>query len=60
MTQENKDAYFTPGMKEWCFYREGMSPEEFEAEYRYMGEHFDEYRAGTYKPMWKQREEQNQ
>lgn len=42
------------GDKEWVFYRKGMSEEEFNEEYDYLVQHFDEYKAGTYVPLWKQ------
>lgn len=56
MTHEkNNNCDFTPGMKEWCFYHDGMTLEEFEAKYEYLGEHLDDLRNGTYRPLWKQR-----
>lgn len=54
LTPEQRSNYFTAGMKEWVFYREGMTPEEYEAENEYLMHHFEEYLNGTYLPMWKQ------
>lgn len=49
----------TSGMKEWEFYREGMSIEEYERERECLGEHFDEWLNRTYVPLWKQKQEKN-
>ena len=46
----------TAGDKEWIFYREGMSAEEFEREYKYLSEHIKDLQNGNYTPLWKQRE----
>lgn len=52
--EKNNDAYFTPGMKEWFFYRRGMSPAEFEAERIYVQDCFEDYVSGDIEPLWKQ------
>lgn len=44
---------------EWPFVREGMTIEEFDEEMRYYGTHREEVHNRTYKPLWKQREEEN-
>lgn len=41
---------------EYPFVREGMTPEEFDEELKYLGENYDKYREGTYQPLWKQKE----
>ena len=41
---------------EYPFKRTDMTPEEFEGELMYLGEHYNEYKEGTYQPLWKQRE----
>lgn len=48
----------TAGTKEWIFWRDGMTPEEFDTEYQYLAEHYSELQAGTYVPLWKQRKGQ--
>lgn len=45
----------TSWMKEESFYRKGMTTEEWFKEKEYQGQHFDEYIAGTYVPLWKQK-----
>ena len=46
-----------PIMLEYPFVRDGMTVGEYIEEKIYYGEHFQEYRRGKYKPLWKQREE---
>ena len=53
MMEKNK---FTFSMMEYPFYRDGMSIEEWKAERQYMADHIADLRAGTYKPLWKQKE----
>ena len=42
-------------ISEYPFVREGMTPEEFEEELKYFGEHYEDYKNGDYKPLWKQK-----
>ena len=35
-----------------------MTPKEFDEELMYLGEHYEEYKNGTYKPLRKQREKE--
>lgn len=49
----------TQGMREAPFYCKGMTSEEWEEEHQYMIEHFDEWLAGTYLPLWKQKLKNN-
>ena len=44
-------------ISEYPFVREGMTPEEFEEELKYLGEHYEDYKKGDYKPLWKQKVE---
>lgn len=44
----------SPTLKEVPFWREDMSPEEYQIENEYLAEHWDEYRQGNYVPLWKQ------
>ena len=58
-TTNKMDEYeFTFGMRQYPFYRKGMSLEEWRAERKYMSNHLDDVRAGKYQPLWKQREAQ--
>ena len=59
MTGEMNYGPITPGVKEWEFYREGMTVEEYEREREYLGEHFEEWKNHTYIPLWKQKQEKN-
>lgn len=42
---------------EFPFARKGMSYEEFMKEFEHYGKSCKEIRNGTYKPLWKQKEE---
>ena len=42
---------------EYPFIRTDMSEAEYEKEYDYYIHNYDKVRNGTYKPLWKQREE---
>ena len=44
----------TETLKEVPFWREGMTPEEYEKEYNYLYNHFDDLKVGKYKPLWAQ------
>jgi len=41
---------------EYPFKREGMTPEEFDEEIKYLGKHYEDYKKGNYQPLWKQKE----
>lgn len=43
---------------EYPFIREDMTEEEYKEEYEYLIHNYDKVRNGTYKPLWKQREEE--
>lgn len=43
-------------MKEYHFYKPGMTLEEWYSERAYLGKHIDEWHNGTYIPLWKQKE----
>ena len=45
------------GLMEVPYWRNGMSPEEYEEEQRYFYMHFEDWKEGTYMPIWKQRME---
>ena len=44
----------TMSMKEYIFWRDGMTPEEFEKELDYYYTHIEDLKNGRYLPLWKQ------
>ena len=54
--QEKNDDWATPSLKETPYWRDGMTPEEYEAEREYFGRNYHLWKDGTYEPLWKQRE----
>ena len=50
---------FTFAMRQYPFYREGMTYEEWKEERDYRAEHIMDVPKGKYKPLWKQREDGN-
>lgn len=58
-SDEEKEQYkdkdwTTPSIREWIFYREGMTPEEFEEEYNHYWKYVSEGRINEYKPLHKE------
>lgn len=46
----------TPSMKEFPFWRDDMSPEEFAIERKYYYENYESLvKTGKYAPLWKQK-----
>lgn len=45
----------TGTLKEVPFWREDMTPEEYEVEREYYFQHWDDYKIGKYIPLWKQK-----
>lgn len=45
----------TPTLKEAPYWRDGMSPEEYDVERTYLYQHIEELKNGTYLPLWKQK-----
>ena len=43
-------------MLEYLFIHEGITYGEFEKEYDYFIHHHEEYKKGTYVPLWKQKQ----
>lgn len=41
-------------ISEYPFIKPDMTPEEFNEELVYLGEHYEDYKQGTYIPLWKQ------
>lgn len=57
MKVEHRDWDLFLKIAEYPFKRPDMTPEEFEEELMFSGEHYEEYKNGTYKPLWQQRKE---
>ena len=47
----------TGTLKEAPYWREGMSPEEYEIERDYFNAHLEDFYKGIYVPLWKQKSE---
>ena len=58
MTQEDDRDWATPSLKEAPFWREGMTPEEYERERDYLGRNYHLLMEGVYQPLWKQKEQE--
>ncbi len=56
MTQEANNDWATPPLKEEFFWRDGMTPEEYEEERQYLINNFQLLKDGEYRPLWAQRE----
>lgn len=54
LMEENKE-WLNPKVKETPYWRDGMTPEEYDIEREYYYMHLDDVRKGIYKPLWKQR-----
>lgn len=55
MKPESIEDWATPTLKEAPYWREGMSPEEYDEEREYYYSHFQEWLDCSYEPLWKQR-----
>lgn len=51
---EANKSWASPGMKEYPFWRDEMSVEEFDKEREYFQKNFEKVQDTTYKPLWKQ------
>lgn len=51
-----RQEWATPTLKEVPFWREDMSPEEYERERTYMIQNWNAVLQGRYIPLWKQAE----
>ena len=51
----NNTEWATSTLKEAPYWREGMTPEEYELELEYYYKHMDAVQNGTYEPMWKRK-----
>ena len=52
--RESKD-WATETLKEAPFWRDGMTPEEYDEEREYLGKNYTLLQKRTYVPLWKQR-----
>lgn len=53
MTEQNKN-WAPHSVREVPFWRDGMSPEEYEVERRYYYDNYDLVKQRKYMPLWKQ------
>lgn len=51
-----EEDWATPTLKEVPFWRDGMTPEEYEEERTYMIKNWDAVLGCTYVPLWKQKQ----
>ncbi len=58
MGENNFDDWATPTLKEAPFYFDGITPEQYETENEYLWKNMDKLKNGTYKPLWKQKNNQ--
>lgn len=45
----------TPTIKDVPFWRDDITPEEYDTERIYFYQNFDSYKNGTYIPLWQQK-----
>lgn len=50
----DKSSWASGTIKEVPFWREDMTPEEYDLEREYWINHWDDYTNGKYIPLWKQ------
>lgn len=58
--EEDTNVWDIPNFEflaEYPFVKDDMTWGEYIREKKYFGEHYQDYRMGTYKPLWKQKEE---
>lgn len=55
--EENNNDWANPTLKEAPYWRDGMTPEEYDMEREYYYKNFHLVRERKYKPLWKQQEE---
>ena len=49
-----EEDWATPTLKEAPFWKDGMTPEEYDEEREYFYKHYEDYTNGKYKPLWQQ------
>ena len=50
----DENSWATETLKEVPFWRDGMTPEEYDIEREYYARNFNMVKNGEYKPLWKQ------
>ena len=53
LMEEKPNDWATPSMKEFEFWRDGMTPDEFEKERDYFYTMISSGKRSEYKPLWK-------
>lgn len=54
MGGKNENTWASATLREVPFWREDMSPEEYDIEREYYAKNFDLVKKGLYVPLWKQ------
>ncbi len=49
------DNWATETLKEMPFWRDDMQPDEYDKERDYFFVHYEDYKKGTYVPLWQQK-----
>ncbi|MGI5891242.1 MAG: hypothetical protein ACOX7H_00705 [Bacillota bacterium] len=57
MTEEKNKPWYSPPMMENPFFHPDITPEEYDVERAYFVKHWDNYKRGLYKLLWKQQQE---
>ena len=58
-TMVKNDEWASETLKEAPYWRDGMTPEEYDEERVYFGENYELFRQGKYLPLWKQHQINN-
>jgi len=51
---QKESDWATYSLMEAPFWKNGMTPEEYEKEREYFYKHLEDVKKGTYKPLWQQ------
>ena len=51
---QKESDWATYSLMEAPFWKNGMTPEEYEKEREYFYKHLEDIKKGTYKPLWQQ------
>jgi len=54
--RDSESDWASPSLKEAPFWRDGMTPEEYDVEREYLGRNYHLLLDGTYEPLWRQKE----
>ncbi len=50
---EKANNWSTPSMREYVFWHDGMTPDEFEKEYQHYHQMMSQGKMSEYKPLWR-------